>query len=43
MRTRKEIIYIEDKKIDKNRLDSELSKFYERHYETLKGGNLLSM
>jgi len=39
----KEIIYIEDKKIDKNRLDSELSKFYERHYETLKGGNLLSM
>ena len=25
----KEIIYIEDKKIDKDRLDSELSKFYE--------------
>ena len=25
----KEIIYIEDKKIDKERLDSELSKFYE--------------
>ena len=39
----KEIIYIEDKKIDKERLDSELSKFYERHYEQLLGGDLLSM
>ena len=39
----KEIICIEDKKIDKERLDSELSKFYERHYETLKGENLLSL
>ena len=39
----KEIIYIEDKKIDKERLDSELSKFYERHYEQLLDGDLLSM
>ena len=39
----KEIIYIEDKKIDKERLDSELSKFYERHYEQLLGDDLLSM
>ena len=39
----KEIIYIEDKKIDKERLDSELSKFYERHYEQLLGEDLLSM
>ena len=39
----KEIIYIEDKKIDKSRLDTELSKFYERHYEQLRGENLLSM
>ena len=39
----KEIIYIEDKKIDKERLDSELSKFYERHYEQLRGEDLLSM
>ena len=39
----KEIIYIEDKKIDKSRLDAELSKFYERHYNQLKGENLLSI
>ena len=39
----KEIIYIEDKKIDKERLDSELSKFYDRHYKQLLGEDLLSM
>jgi len=39
----KEIIYIEDKTIDKDRLDSELSKFYERHYKQLLGNDLLSM
>ena len=39
----KEIIYIEDEEIDKIRLDKELSMFYERHYKTLVGGNLLSM
>lgn len=39
----KEIIYIEDKQIDKDRLDSELSKFYDRHYKQLLGEDLLSM
>jgi hypothetical protein len=39
----KEIIYIEDEEIDKTRLDKELSMFYKRHFETLKGNNLLSM
>ena len=39
----KEIIYIEDEEIDKTRLDTELSMFYKRHFETLKGDDLLSM
>ena len=39
----KEIIYIEDEEIDKTRLDTELSMFYQRHFETLKGNDLLSM
>ena len=39
----KEIIYIEDEEIDKSRLDKELSMFYKRHFETLKGNDLLSM
>jgi hypothetical protein len=38
----KEIIFIEQQKIDKTQLDSELSKFYEKHYEELKSLNLLS-
>lgn len=38
----KEIIFIEQQKIDKIQLDSELSKFYEKHYEELKSLNLLS-
>jgi hypothetical protein len=39
----KEIIFIEDEEINKTRLDKELSMFYDRHYETLKGNDLLSM
>jgi hypothetical protein len=39
----KEIIYIEDEEINKARLDKELSMFYKRHFETLKGDDLLSM
>ena len=39
----KEIIFIEDEEINKIRLDKELSMFYKRHYETLKGDDLLSM
>ena len=39
----KEIIFMEDEEIDKGRLDRELSLFYERHYITLQGNDLLSM
>ena len=38
----KEIIFMEDEEIDKGRLDRELSLFYERHYNTLQGNDLLS-
>jgi hypothetical protein len=39
----KEIILLEDEKIDKTRLDAELSKFYEKHYEELQSINLLTV
>ena len=39
----KEIIFIEDEELKKDRLDSELSMFYKRHFETLRGDDLLSM
>ena len=39
----KEIIFLEEQKIDKIRLDTELSKFYEKHYEELQSINLLSV
>ena len=39
----KEIIFIEDEEINKTRLDKELSMFYKRHFETLRGNDLLSM
>jgi hypothetical protein len=39
----KEIIFIEDEELKKDRLDKELSMFYKRHFETLRGNDLLSM